>query len=464
MKIKRRCICPTSIVAVALSIVCATHSVSFAQSTYQRLALRYNRPSIYLSTFTLPNPSQNNVYLTSTFRISYPMLSFKKLNEPGKSTFYATPMLRLELFKSPQKDLPVDKEISLVDLASAGRSTWSDTVYAANYKTTKSLESFAKGFIQMKVTPNSYTYALHFSEKGSDREITAKKRISVKHYSKDEQGEVILVGKVEQTGNQKRLNLLNIGHNVFFGKDFYAFVHLPDFSSENNYRVKIDKVRISKQDTVSIKTVFKKTISRSQIITQVYPKLSQNNDKLYLNLQQNAKGFTYAVIKVPNSTFSDAIYKIEITRDDKTIAQKVYHTLWLDKPISLYSTDLAIKMLHFIVDQQTIEHIESGSAEAQKEKLDAFWEKRDPSPQTAFNELKAEYYGRIDYAYNHFSSPGVLGFKDGRGRIYILYGPPKDIERVYPKETTVREIWTYKNQRFVFKATSGYGNFKLISK
>jgi GWxTD domain-containing protein len=59
--------------------------------------------------------------------------------------------------------------------------------------------------------------------------------------------------------------------------------------------------------------------------------------------------------------------------------------------------------------------------------IEAFWARRDPTPDTYENEYKEEHYRRIVYANDHFGSQAP-GWKTDRGRIYILYGPPDDID------------------------------------
>lgn len=59
--------------------------------------------------------------------------------------------------------------------------------------------------------------------------------------------------------------------------------------------------------------------------------------------------------------------------------------------------------------------------------VDAFWERRDPTPDTYDNEFKDEHYRRIAYANDHFGVRGP-GWKSDRGRIYIVYGPPDRID------------------------------------
>jgi GWxTD domain-containing protein len=56
-----------------------------------------------------------------------------------------------------------------------------------------------------------------------------------------------------------------------------------------------------------------------------------------------------------------------------------------------------------------------------------FWDHRDPDPDTEENEYKEEYYERVAYADEHFSS-GKPGRMTDRGRIYIKFGKPDDIE------------------------------------
>lgn len=88
--------------------------------------------------------------------------------------------------------------------------------------------------------------------------------------------------------------------------------------------------------------------------------------------------------------------------------------------------------------------------------IEAFWQRRDPTPDTEENEYKEEHYRRIAYANEHFAS-GVPGWRTDRGRMYIMYGKADSIEShpmggPYQRtsdegggstETYPFEIWTY---------------------
>ena len=59
--------------------------------------------------------------------------------------------------------------------------------------------------------------------------------------------------------------------------------------------------------------------------------------------------------------------------------------------------------------------------------IENFWRRRDPNPDTEENEFREQYYERIAYANEHYTS-GIPGWKTDRGRIYITWGKPDEVE------------------------------------
>ena len=90
--------------------------------------------------------------------------------------------------------------------------------------------------------------------------------------------------------------------------------------------------------------------------------------------------------------------------------------------------------------------------------IEQFWERRDPTPGTVENEFKEEHYRRIAFANQHFAE-GVPGWKTDRGRIYIMYGPPDEIDsrRAGPAPTD-----TYPVQQWRYRFIEGIGNNVII--
>ncbi len=80
-----------------------------------------------------------------------------------------------------------------------------------------------------------------------------------------------------------------------------------------------------------------------------------------------------------------------------------------------------------ITDEERAAFKQLSNDEERDQFIEAFWARRDPTPDTPENEFKEEHYRRIAYANEHFAA-GIPGWKTDRGRIYIMYGPPDEIE------------------------------------
>ncbi len=94
---------------------------------------------------------------------------------------------------------------------------------------------------------------------------------------------------------------------------------------------------------------------------------------------------------------------------------KVYKK-WLDEDVRW-----------IITDEERAAFKQLSNDEERDQFIEAFWQRRDPTPDTAENEYKEEHYRRIAYANEHFAA-GVPGWRTDRGRIYIMYGKPDEID------------------------------------
>jgi GWxTD domain-containing protein len=126
---------------------------------------------------------------------------------------------------------------------------------------------------------------------------------------------------------------------------------------------------------------------------------------------------------------------------------------WLNEDVVYIITDEERKAFK---DLQTDEERESF--------VEQFWLRRDPTPDTEENEFKEEHYRRIAYANDHYAS-GIPGWKTDRGRIYIMYGPPDEIEShpsggTYerPMEEGGGETSTYPFEDWRYRYIEGIGS------
>src|SRR5439155_20543061 len=80
-----------------------------------------------------------------------------------------------------------------------------------------------------------------------------------------------------------------------------------------------------------------------------------------------------------------------------------------------------------ISDDERKAFMQLSNDEERDQFIEAFWQRRNPNPDSEDNEFKEDHYARIAYANEHFPA-GIPGWKTDRGRIYIVYGKPDEIE------------------------------------
>jgi GWxTD domain-containing protein len=123
---------------------------------------------------------------------------------------------------------------------------------------------------------------------------------------------------------------------------------------------------------------------------------------------------------------------------------------------------------YIITDEERSAFKRLQTDEEREQFIESFWLRRDPTPDTIENEFKEEHYRRIAYANEHFAS-GIPGWKTDRGRIYIVYGPPDEIDDhssggsyERPMEEGGGETSTYPFQDWRYRYIDGIGNNVII--
>jgi GWxTD domain-containing protein len=457
--------------ATLLAILClgiVSQTAAQRNISYRDLVLRQQDRPAFFDFIILPGEKDDSVEFTSVFSFSYSYLPFRKSqDENPDKRFFSSANLSMEVFKAKedQKFKKGDRNISVEGLEPVERTFWSDTAYARNYEESKSKKQYLGGHMAVSLKPGNYHYVLQMKRGDeSDSRISRTQSVRIKPYSEMEMGNIIIGDKLITSDNTEQLHLNKMGDEVEYAKDFYLMAYLPDYDSNATYNLAVNSLDVAEEDTSRKEEVYTTTISTDQILTDVRPTVNSSHNETYIDLKKTKKGFNYALIKIPNSNFPNALYRVTIRKEDhaQPVSRGTFRSLWIDMPTSLYNLDVAVDMMRYIVDDKTLDRLSSGSQQDREQKFRNFWDKKDPTPNTEFNELMAEYYRRIDYAYEHFTTENVVGYNSDQGEVYIKFGPPKNIDRKFPTNGPTTEIWTYKNRQFVFKATSGFGDFRLV--
>lgn len=456
--------------ALFILFLIVTVSSSWAQRNvdYRELAMKNRQQPVSFDVIALPGDKENTVRFTSVFSLSYSYLPFKKMSRTSSgNNYYSTVSLSLEVFKAENSSIDKKKEnISIEGLEPAGRSFWSDTAFAKTYEMSQSNNEFLKGYLNITLEPGSYNYVLQMKRgEQTDSRISRAQFVRIEPYEDMKTGNIILGNELMEDRQTPRFQLNSMGNAVEYAKDFYALAYIPKYDSESTYTLKVNSLQVAEDDTSKESQTYTKTLTSDDIRTGLRPAITSSENKTYVNLNSSDNGFAYALVKIPNSNFPNSFYRIIIEKEGEQapVSEGKFRSLWMDMPASLLNLDVAIDMLHYITDKETIKKLSSGSQSEREKKFRAFWKQRDPTPKTEYNELMAEYYRRIDYAYEHFTTETRIGYESDQGKIYIKFGPPQDIDRKFPSNGPTTEIWTYPDRKFIFRATSGFGDFKLVS-
>lgn len=176
---------------------------------------------------------------------------------------------------------------------------------------------------------------------------------------------------------------------------------------------------------------------------------------------------------------TSGVYRFRAEVTDPVTAQ----TAFVEKPFqviaavvdSLTPDDIEIlrTIMAYIARPGEIETFESLNNTGKANFMAQFWKDRDPNPETPTNEFRDEHMRRLNFANDRFS----VGFKnrtDGwrtdQGRVYIVYGPPDQIDRFpFTSGREAAEKWSYEtlpgqgSAYFLFVDENGYGDYRLAT-
>lgn len=167
-------------------------------------------------------------------------------------------------------------------------------------------------------------------------------------------------------------------------------------------------------------------------------------------------------------TWSPGLYKVNLRartlepqRDATTSAD-----IRIDVTRAMLGSDFdaTLEMLGLIASDSDLKALRAAPETARAAEWNKFWAARDPDPSTDANESLAQHLTRVQYVAREFSQFGP-GWRSDRGKVYIRYGPPEQIDTALDQRAQGEyEIWRYytQNRNFVFFDMFGVGDFKLV--
>ena len=238
----------------------------------------------------------------------------------------------------------------------------------------------------------------------------------------------------------------------------------------------------------NLKTLPKSNIKLESVVYNSRGKIVSNKSKIITNnVNSRVEVGTVVLNKYPTDSYTlteallDSVANIGISSSKRfyvynpsiPLPDTTYtaNTTTLASEFSVMSEDELDKIFaesRYIAAPNEIKQYKGlNTIEGKRKFLYDFWKTRDTNPATQLNEAYLDYMNRVQKCNEKFSSMGREGWKTDRGRVYLLYGEPSEIER-FPNEQDTKpyEIWHYNDIQggviFVFADLTGFSRYTLV--
>jgi len=318
---------------------------------------------------------------------------------------------------------------------------WQETIQVDRYDLTNSRKHYGFTHASFHLKPNEYRISIGLMDMDSKKTSNRKSVFKLKDFQKED------------------LSLSDVTLTDEIGTDSLGVrsIH-PQVA---------DQIRATGTELYCYFEIYSKLENQAdfKIHYQVKDYKGQSiEEQEYVRKKEDSRTMEFFRINKNKLTHGKYLIELEVAQGElKDSIKKNFVVRWKGMPTTVADLNKAIGQLKFIAKQEEIDEIKKAPEAERIEKFEKFWEKRDPTAGTPENELMDEYYRRVAYANENFSS-FKEGWKSDMGMIYIIFGPPSDIER-HPFDRGYKpfEIWYYYhiNRQFIFVDETGFGDYRL---
>ncbi|AXJ01471.1 GWxTD domain-containing protein [Cyclonatronum proteinivorum] len=449
-----------------LTLVCVlTAAEAFAQRnvSYRELAAQNRAPGLYIDHNVIKaEAGEPNVWLH--YRFGHDVLRFRQIagttGNVSTERFEATAELSVQIFEAsePGQNGEARRGSAIKTL------TWRGQTRAADFDETSRRDLFLNANLSAALPPGRYAYSTSLTLDGRPLQLRQSTRFfTVPDFESSDAPPLYFVNPADLGSDQ--FEIINFGRAVLYAQDFDALLVVP--GTDSTYRVIVNQVEPGGRDTTTVRRVHESDVAADQIRSIQSMRISESAQALPLlgltEAEADADGaFHLLQLNIPNRKFQNASFVIQVKKGDELLTERFFRNLWLDIPTSLLNIDVAIRKMEIILDRDTHRELRRGNEQQRIKNFRAFWEARDPEPETDYNPVMVEFFRRVDMAFDRFTTPNQPGYDSDQGRTLIRFGEPERITRRLPTGSAAIEVWQYSDREFVFEATSGFGEYRLL--
>jgi GWxTD domain-containing protein len=170
--------------------------------------------------------------------------------------------------------------------------------------------------------------------------------------------------------------------------------------------------------------------------------------------------------------FTPGEYDMEVSlqgRRGKNLSSATYRfeVLWTQEGMIRNDWTNTIRQLSLIAEGGELDRWDRlKTFEERQQAFRQFWIDRDPTIGTPANEVMLEFYHRVSVANHSFGMPRREGWRTDRGRIFIQFGQPDQVDdEPFAPNTYPYQIWHYYSEgryrRFLFIDEREDGDYRL---
>ena len=318
---------------------------------------------------------------------------------------------------------------------------WNEKIVAISFEQTVQDKNFNLSHRSFEVSPGAYKVVTILTDKDSRAEYTSENVLNIKDFSKRPVlSDLMLVGKRTVVEGSSKI-IPNVSRDVITDKEGIPlfFELYSDSSAEYSIEYTISN---SEEEIVFSDSEKRNFVQGSNQIFYTIDSISLNIGKFIVKAD---------VINSGGETLSSSA--------------KLFISRWEGVPSTITDLDKAVDQLIYIANPDEISHIESAEDRNEKtRRFVEFWKKRDSNPADEYNPIFNEYFNRVAFADENFTSYSIEGWRSDRGMVLIILGLPDNIDR-HPFEYYSKpyEVWQYYdlNRSFIFIDNSGFGDYRL---
>lgn len=394
----------------------------------QQLTERFTLPQFYVDALVFAGSDSAASRLDVYVQVPYQGLSFVKTDEVYNASYEET----ISIFDSSD-NLLVEK----TSTESIHRKKFFETTDPQRYNLTQQY---------FRVVPGRYNVVVQVLDEDTRKSFQQKHAVLVRplHWDSLAMSDLMLVSDLRMEGD-KRIIVPNITGNVSNLRDgFYLF-----FEVYNN--VHCDSVELNYQVVT--------TKNETKLTERFVKPIMAGSNQLFVKINSSSLAMGSYVVLMQAAPYSSGKHGQGGSR-----AFHAFVVRLAGIPTSIEDLDAAIDQLLYIAESDQLDSIRAGkTVEERYRRFREFWKKRDPTPDSERNEDMEQYYRRVVFANKNFSHY-MEGWKTDRGMVYIMFGPPSNIDR-HPFDSDAKpyETWFYNdlNYQFLFVDQTGFGDYRL---